>query len=184
MRLVIPHNGGRHVIAVLRQVVIDVRELTIVPFRSVRGMGLAQLGQVGQGLGEFGLISGFANRRQQDGDQKGNDGNHHQQLNNGEPTLSGHAILLLIGLCTVRTSRGFANPLNHQCDMIDHPEDGPDGVMSLGWISGYGPQCAAISRGQCGRRRSRWLRRPERRQQCRPPQPRRRLQRSKSPSQG
>ena len=110
MRLVIPHNGSCHVVAVLRQVVIDVRELAIVPLRGVRGMGLAQLRQVGQGLGEFGLISGFANRRQQDGDQKGNDGNHHQQLNNGEPTLSGHAILLLIDPCTVRMPCGFANP--------------------------------------------------------------------------
>ena len=73
MRLVIPHNGGRHVIAVLRQVVIDVRELAIVPLRGVRGMGLAQLRQVGQGLGEFGLISGFANRRQQDSYSKGSD---------------------------------------------------------------------------------------------------------------
>ena len=71
MGLVVPHDGGRDVGAVLRQIVIDVGELAIVPFRGIRGMGLAQLRQVGQGLGEFSLISRLANRRQQNGYQEG-----------------------------------------------------------------------------------------------------------------
>ena len=110
MGLVVPHYGGGHVVAILRQVVIDVGELAIVPLRGICGMGFPQLRQVGQRLGEFGLIPGLANRREQNGNQKGNDGNHHQQLNNGEPTFSGHAILLLIDRLTVGMPRVFANP--------------------------------------------------------------------------
>ena len=110
MGLVVPHDGGRDVGAVLRQIVIDVGELAVVPLRGIRGMRFSQLRQVGQRLGEFGLISCLSNRWKQDGDQQGNDGNHNQQFNNGETTLVGHAILLLVDTVTVGMTRVFANP--------------------------------------------------------------------------